>query len=155
MLSLICYLRSPGNLSLQDVLAPKADVFIIDLRQSQDFASYSLPGSINLPVAQASATSPFFDTAVMTSLWTQLEKIFSNSDENFINLTRDKRVLVLCYNGDSARVATSILRAKGYVADSAKGGFSNFGPLDQLEIGGKEIGSWMKNAPPMEFVNVV
>lgn len=155
MRSLICYLRSPGNSSLQDVLALKADVSIIDLRQSTDYVSYNLPGSINLPVVQASSTSPFFAPEVMTALWTQLEDIFSNPDKNFLNLAKDKRVLVLCYNGDSARVATSILRAKGYVADSVRGGFSNFGPLDQLEVGGTEIGPWLKNAPPVEFVNVV
>lgn len=31
-------------------------------------------------------------------------------------------VLVVCYNGDSARVATSVLRAKGLEADSVRGG---------------------------------
>lgn len=155
MLSLICYLRSAGNLSLQDVLTPKADVSIIDLRQPQDFVSYHLPGSINLPVAQASSTSPFFAPAVMTALWTQLENTFSNPDENSVNPAQNKRVLVLCYDGDSARVATSILRAKGYVADSVKGGFSNFGPLDRLEVGSADVGPWLKNPLPMESVNVV
>ncbi|KAI1111350.1 tryptophan synthase beta subunit-like PLP-dependent enzyme [Nemania sp. NC0429] len=155
MLSLICYLRSAGNLSLHDVLAPKADVSIIDLRQSQDFASYNLPGSINLPAAQASSASPFFAPAVMTALWTQLENAFANPGKNLMNLSQDKRVLVLCYDGDSARVATSVLRAKGYVADSVKGGFSNFGPLESLAVSDTEVGPWLKNPSPAECVNVV
>lgn len=32
-------------------------------------------------------------------------------------------VLVICYNGDTARVATSVLRAKGIEADSLRGGY--------------------------------
>jgi hypothetical protein len=34
-----------------------------------------------------------------------------------------KNVGVICYGGDTARVATSILRAKGIAASSIKGGF--------------------------------
>lgn len=40
-----------------------------------------------------------------------------------------KRILVLCYDGDSARVATSVLRAKGYEADSIRGGFKALGEM--------------------------
>lgn len=43
-----------------------------------------------------------------------------------------KRTLVICYDGDTSRVATSVLRAKGYAADSIRGGFSNFALLDQV-----------------------
>lgn len=32
-------------------------------------------------------------------------------------------VLVVCYDGDSARVATSVLRARGLEADSVRGGY--------------------------------
>ena len=32
-------------------------------------------------------------------------------------------MLVICYNGDTARVATSVLRAKGIEADSLRGGY--------------------------------
>jgi hypothetical protein len=34
-----------------------------------------------------------------------------------------KNVGVICYNGDTARVATSVLRARGITASSIKGGF--------------------------------
>ncbi|KAI0140451.1 tryptophan synthase beta subunit-like PLP-dependent enzyme [Xylariaceae sp. FL1272] len=150
MLSLICCLRSAaGNVPLHDVLAPKDDVSILDLRQAEDFATYSLPGAINLPAARASNPSPFFAPDVMTNLWTQLETTFSNLEENMALLVRNKRVLVLCYDGDSARVATSVLRAKGYVAESVRGGFSNFSPLEPVVVDtGRVVQSkpWLKDA---------
>ena len=38
-------------------------------------------------------------------------------------ILRGKRVLTMCYDGDSARVANSVLRAKGVNSDSIRGGY--------------------------------
>lgn len=51
----------------------------------------------------------------------ELEKIFR--DGRLVSHLGSHHVLVLCYNGDTARVATSVLRAKGLEADSVRGGF--------------------------------
>jgi rhodanese-related sulfurtransferase len=142
--SLICSIRSSKNLSLQDILIPKADVSVIDLRQPSDFAINNLPGSWNLPIALATDVSPFSSPAVMTAVWTQLENTFSNPDEDLLRLVQNKRILLICYDGDSARVATSVLRAKGYVADSVRDGFANFAPLNLREDRDAEVSTWLK-----------
>jgi hypothetical protein len=49
-----------------------------------------------------------------------------------------KDVVVICYDGDTARVATSVLRAKGITATSIKGGFRAFiAHLPHMQRGGQ------------------
>ncbi|KAI1317768.1 tryptophan synthase beta subunit-like PLP-dependent enzyme [Xylariaceae sp. FL0255] len=155
MLALVRYLRSAESIALREVLVPKHDVSIIDLRMSEDFISYNLPGSINIPVASVSGPSPFFAPAVMTTLWTALENAFDCANSKPTELIQGKRVLVFCYDGDSSRVATSVLRAKGYVADSVRGGFGNFASLDCIERPCSDIGPLVKNASVVETVEVL
>ncbi|KAI1283514.1 tryptophan synthase beta subunit-like PLP-dependent enzyme [Xylaria sp. FL0933] len=131
MFALLRRIRTSANLSLEDILIPKPNVSIIDLRQPSDFHSYQVPGSTNLPIALPTSRSPFSDPAVMVTVWTQLEDTFSSLDTNLLDILQDKRILVICYDGDTSRVATSVLRAKGYTAESIRGGFSNFALLDQ------------------------
>lgn len=50
----------------------------------------------------------------------ELEQIFG--DERLVTDLGSYHVLVVCYDGDTARVATSVLRAKGLDADSVRGG---------------------------------
>lgn len=50
----------------------------------------------------------------------ELETIFK--DARLVSDLGSYRVLVVCYDGDTARVATSVLRAKGIDADSVRGG---------------------------------
>lgn len=64
--------------------------------------------------------SPFFNPGVLEAQWTELEDLFKSDSK--LQQLRGQRVLVLCYNGDTARTATSVLRAKGIEADSVKGG---------------------------------
>ncbi|KAI3316731.1 tryptophan synthase beta subunit-like PLP-dependent enzyme [Xylariaceae sp. AK1471] len=151
MFSLICNIRSSANLSLRDILVPKADVSVIDLRQPSDYAINNLPGSSNLPTALPADASPFSSPAVMTAVWTRLENTFSNSDEDLLCLLQKKRILLICYDGDSARVATSVLRVKGYVADSLRGGFANFSPLNLHEVRDAEVGTWLKKTHTMKL----
>ncbi|GAP93409.2 putative cysteine synthase A [Rosellinia necatrix] len=132
MFNLLHSIRSSINLSLQDILIPKTDASVVDLRQPSDFHTYQVPGSTNLPIALPSNSSPFLDPAVMTTVWTQLEETFSSLDADLLSVLQDKRILVICYDGDTSRVATSVLRAKGFAADSIQGGFSNFSRLDQI-----------------------
>lgn len=64
--------------------------------------------------------SPFSDPAVLEAQWVELEQIFK--DERLVSELGSYHVLIVCYNGDTARVATSVLRAKGIDADSVHGG---------------------------------
>ena len=68
----------------------------------------------------AASPSPFFAPELLDKQWTELESLFSES--YLQSQFRDRKILCLCYNGDTARVATSVLRAKGFHAESVKGG---------------------------------
>ncbi|KAI2607792.1 tryptophan synthase beta subunit-like PLP-dependent enzyme [Hypoxylon sp. NC1633] len=111
-------------------VALKEGVTIIDLRQTVDFKKFNFPGSINLPFADPSRPSPFSDPAVLEALWPKLDAHFRSPRDELLLLVQCKRILVLCYDGDSSRVATSVLRAQGYEADSVRGGFRALGELD-------------------------
>ncbi|KAL7624931.1 hypothetical protein AAE478_004145 [Parahypoxylon ruwenzoriense] len=124
--------------ALEGVVAPKAGTAIIDLRQYADFEKFSFPGSINLPFADPSNPSPFSKPAVLEALWLKLEGHFSSTHE-LLPLMQGKRILLLCYDGDSGRVATSVLRAKGYEASSVKGGFWALADLDIRQAIGDHI----------------
>lgn len=104
-------------------VAPKTDTAIIDLRQPLDFQDFHLPGCINMAFVHEDTPSPFADPQVLDALWRKLEDSFKSPCKELEDLIRSKRILLLCYDGDSARVATSVLRAKGCEVDSVKGGF--------------------------------
>ncbi|CAG8908556.1 unnamed protein product [Penicillium egyptiacum] len=95
---------------------------VLDLRQQDDFHAWHLPGSTNLPLSSIGphSPSPFSDPSVLETQWLELEKIFK--DDVLVSDLGRHHVLVVCYDGDSARVATSVLRAKGLEADSVRGG---------------------------------
>jgi cysteine synthase A len=58
---------------------------------------------------------------VLEAQWLELETLFKA--EQALSKLRGQHVLVICYHGDTARVATSVLRAKGIEADSLRGGY--------------------------------
>lgn len=68
----------------------------------------------------AESPSPFFHPKLLNEQWTELEGLFSQS---FLQgQFTGRKMLCLCYHGDTARVATSVLRAKGFEAESVRGG---------------------------------
>lgn len=115
---------SPRSLehSLLSEISLRPQHRVIDLRRAGDFGAWSLPGSINLPLSSLGphTPSPFSDPAVLEAQWVELEKIFN--DSRLVTDLGSHHVLVVCYDGDTARVATSVLRAKGLEADSVRGG---------------------------------
>ncbi|KGO70928.1 Tryptophan synthase beta subunit-like PLP-dependent enzymes superfamily [Penicillium italicum] len=125
---------SPRSLaqSLLSEIVLKPQNRVLDLRQPDDFSAWHLPDSMNLPLSSVGphSPSPFSDPTVLAAQWVELENIF-NDDVLVSDLGR-YHVLVVCYDGDSARVATSVLRAKGLEADSVRGGHR---ALRMCEIG--------------------
>ncbi|KAH5582645.1 hypothetical protein HBI24_114900 [Parastagonospora nodorum] len=97
---------------------------LLDLRKPDDFISSNIPGSYNLPLQSLSSTSPspFFDAEALERQWKEIDNMLSPNTICAYDLA-GKNVGVICYNGDTARVATSVLRARGIVASSIKGGF--------------------------------
>lgn len=104
-------------------VVPKPSVSVIDLRQPLDFQDFHLPGSVNLPFVNEETVSPFSDPQVLEDLWKKLEATFKTPSQEIKSLIEGKQILLLCYDGDSARVATSVLNAKGYDSSNLKGGF--------------------------------
>ncbi|UNI14203.1 hypothetical protein JDV02_000857 [Purpureocillium takamizusanense] len=114
---------------LEGLIQRKPDTAVLDLRRAADFAQFRLPGSVSVPLVQPESASPFFDSDVLRVLWQRLEDTFASPPKDLQQAILGKRILVLCYDGDSARVATSVLRAKGYQADSIRGGFKALGEM--------------------------
>ncbi|GJC87789.1 putative siderophore biosynthesis protein SbnA [Colletotrichum liriopes] len=100
------------------------NIAVIDLRKPEDFQMNHVPGSENISVVESSDWKPFSDAQVLEKLWLKLEATFDSDTEagKILEENRHKPIVVLCYDGDSARVATSVLRAKGFEADSIRGG---------------------------------
>lgn len=84
----------------------------------------NVPGSYNLPLQSLTVAtlSPFFDANVLERQWKELDAMLSMNTISAYDLS-GKNVGVICYGGDTARVATSVLRARGITASSIKGGF--------------------------------
>jgi rhodanese-related sulfurtransferase len=87
---------------------------ILDLRTAFDYNHWHLPKSLNSPLKSLAATtiSPFFDSAVLRRQWLELESFFSQAAPSL----QGTKVTLLCYEGDTSRVATSVLQAKGVEA---------------------------------------
>ncbi|KAF7563424.1 hypothetical protein G7046_g703 [Stylonectria norvegica] len=124
--SMLSYAAKPGSVNngAWETLAwPKSGTAILDIRQAVDYIDFHLPGSINVPFVHEADSSPFSDPQVLESLWQRLEEIFLVPGLGLQAFTDAEKVLIVCYDGDSSRVATSVLRARGYEADSIKLGF--------------------------------
>lgn len=110
-------------------LKPDHSRCVIDLRKPADFKQWHLPQAINVPLntLEKSTTSPFSDSAVMEAQWLEIEGWFSQSGEKSALLKglkeNNTRVLLVCYSGNTSRVACSILRAKGIEAWCIRGGY--------------------------------
>ncbi|KAJ5473697.1 hypothetical protein N7475_003263 [Penicillium sp. IBT 31633x] len=123
--------RSLAQCPLSEIVL-KPQNRVLDLRHPDDYYVWHLPGSMNLPLSSLGphSPSPFSDPGVLEAQWVELERIFK--DEALVSELGRHHVLVVCYDGDSARVATSVLRAKGLEADSVRGGHR---ALRMYEIG--------------------
>ncbi|KAK2751175.1 hypothetical protein FQN57_000252 [Myotisia sp. PD_48] len=104
--------------------SPTSKVMILDLRQNSDFTNAHIRSSRNSPLKSLTPTSGdiFADSNVLHMFWTNLTAQFNKEANSFC--PKSFTLLVLCYDGETSRLATSILRAKGYLAFSVFGGFS-------------------------------
>ncbi|OCL14469.1 tryptophan synthase beta subunit-like PLP-dependent enzyme [Glonium stellatum] len=122
----------------------RRDALIIDLRAPEDFMVWNMPLSTNQPIKTLSrdTPSPFSDPNKLEEQWLELDSLFGNAKAGtlVLNGTRipAQPVLLLCYDGDTSRVSTSVLRARGVEALSLRGGLNEL-----LESKGKEI--WAYN----------
>lgn len=142
-------LRQATELELESLAQPKAGTTVIDLRQASDFDQFHLPGSVNMPFVQRGTPSPFSDTDVLEDLWGRLENTFKEPDQKLEALIQGKRVLLVCYDGNSSRVAASVLRAKGCEADCIRGGLKRMAMMgDDAVMVGEEDGKRLRQLVP-------
>ena len=108
--------------------SPGADTIIVDLRTKEDFEAWRLPLSTNLPLKTLTSdtNNPFADASTLERQWLELDSLFQGDMDTLLLEDRQsivgRQVLVVCYDGDTSRVATSILRAKNIEAFSMRGG---------------------------------
>lgn len=109
--------------NLLSSLVLKQQRCIIDFRTATDFSNWHLPGSVNicLESLDSHTQKPFSEPSVLEAQWLELEGLFS--DSSVISKLRQHHVLAICYNGDTARVGSSVLRARGIEADCLRGGY--------------------------------
>lgn len=123
---------------------------ILDIRPGDEFAISHLRGARNIPLPLTIAD--FFGNAQAVKLrheqlkeaLIELESVhrwqneLSHSDEqscaNLENASCAEKILVVCHDGDSSRMAVAMLRARGYHAFSVDGGYT---VLEQFLCGEK------------------
>ena len=124
-------INTMNNKSLETPINMNDNVILIDLRPETDFACH-LPDAVNVPLSSLSRTSssPFADANVLERQWLELENVFQPGGTSAaalpMRLLQDRRVVVVCFDGDTSRVATSVLRAKGVEAFSIRHGIRAF-----------------------------
>ncbi|CAO1625586.1 unnamed protein product [Parajaminaea phylloscopi] len=122
--------------SPEPMVAPHLGPLILDLRTKEDSAVSPWPmyttDARNLPLKTLGRATPcpFKDSSQLRQQWLELKQLLvdgaeTNGVDRFLKRHDGERpidVLVLCYTGNTSRVATSVLRHHGYPAWSLKGG---------------------------------
>lgn len=151
-------LSAGGVDELEKALIAKPNTQILDFRRASDFDAFHLPNSVNIPLETlkdgASRGSPFAnpteDCTMLEEIWLELESLFTVKDkdgkrnpsaEALMAILRGKKVLTMCYDGDSARVANSVLRAKGVDSDSIRGGYGALANVQLPNVGASQQSS--------------
>lgn len=97
--------------SLFNKIKAKEDLFLLDIRRKDDFAKNYIEGSVHCE-------------------WSEVIEFI---EEDI--LPKDKKIVVICYTGQTAGQVVGILKALGYDACSLMGGMIN---------------GWMKDSMPIE-----
>jgi rhodanese-related sulfurtransferase len=133
---------------------------LIDLRNTTDFEAGHLPGAFNCPLQSliAGGKSPFFDNQVLETQWLELESLFGskNKDSEILKELESpgRSVMLFCYDGDTARVATSVLRAKGFKACSVMGGMLGY-EFGHLLVPAMKVGVCEQQQPQLQQIAIM
>jgi rhodanese-related sulfurtransferase len=105
---------------------------LLDLRTSSSYARSHLPGAANVPLSSLMETSPspFSDSNTLELQWRELESLCTPET---LQLLEGKTVVFIDYDGDTARVATSVFRARGVEAWSLRGGVRGLATETEIE----------------------
>jgi glyoxylase-like metal-dependent hydrolase (beta-lactamase superfamily II) len=86
--------------NLWDSLKQKEDVFLLDVREPEEYADFKIPGAVNIP----------------------LSHLFS--PESQLQIPKDKKIVTVCSHGNRSMVATFALAQNGIEAASLVGGMA-------------------------------
>ncbi|KAL1591755.1 hypothetical protein SLS60_011754 [Paraconiothyrium brasiliense] len=119
----------PRNAALVNACS-RDDSILVDLRATSDMDHVSDPKTehtlrIPLKTLQRDQTSPFHDNTILEEQWKELAQHFdrkTSPSAKHLDVLQGKTAVVIDYIGDTAWMATSILRANGVTAWSIKGG---------------------------------
>ncbi|WP_336000241.1 rhodanese-like domain-containing protein [Halorientalis halophila] len=81
------------------------DLFVVDVRETDDYASHRIPGSANVPVYED-----------------LLQYDFSGLETHLDDLPDDEEIAVVCKAGVTSARAAEFLRAHGFDAKSVSNG---------------------------------
>ena len=95
------------------------EMTILDLRPRNAFVVSHLCGSMNIPLLPT-CDSFFGNASAVEKRWLEMREAFEREDWA---LADSRKVLILCEDGDSGRMATAMLRAKGCEATCVEGGY--------------------------------
>jgi rhodanese-related sulfurtransferase len=100
-------------------------VKVVDMRTPADFAKETLFDAQNVPFdsVKGELASPFDDVDVLENQWTEMKELLGREPARHQLTKEGGPIIAICYDGESSRVFTSILRACGVEAYSIKGGF--------------------------------
>lgn len=88
------------------------DLFLLDVREKDEFSDFKLPGSINIP----------------------LQEVFN--PENISKIPQDKEVITICPHGNRAMVATFALARNGIKSSVLEGGLAGWSQvLNSIKAG--------------------
>lgn len=82
---------------------PKDDVVIVDTRNKEDFEHFHIPNALNIE-------------------YLELE----NNTKDYLPKLKEKKVITICYRGNTSKLATSILRNNDIEAYTVKGGMTEW-----------------------------
>jgi glyoxylase-like metal-dependent hydrolase (beta-lactamase superfamily II)/rhodanese-related sulfurtransferase len=86
--------------SLWNSIRQNEDVFLLDVREPQEYAEFRIPGAVNIP----------------------LSRLFMPGSQS--EIPKDKKVVTICSHGNRSMVATFALAQNGIEATSLAGGMS-------------------------------
>jgi rhodanese-related sulfurtransferase len=131
-------MNGPSN-TIHTAPLTETSPILLDLRSASDFAAFHLPYAINFPLAslKENDVSPNEDSLLLEAQWLELKTLFEEAKlgAKLWGDFKGRGVVLVCYRGDTARVASSVLRARGVEAMSIRGGMREFVSLARLTAG--------------------
>jgi len=101
-----------------------SDATLIDLRSPQEFDKMHISHSKNLPLPELSVADSYLfdDIPRLHSQWKNMKTMFGGETLPDLLNPISKPKIVVCFDGETSRLATAVMRARGVEAFSIRGG---------------------------------